>query len=109
MFAILFDTQRAALTVGAFIGTFFVALMFGRLLKRGAGVQLGALYQLFCLTLAFYAALVVYGVQTDWRNHVGAAAILLSSALLVALVDRYVWDWYFEKRHEQSAAQQNCR
>jgi len=41
MFAILFDTQRAALTVGAFIGTFFVALMFGRLLKRGAGVQLG--------------------------------------------------------------------
>ena len=100
MFAILFDTQRAALTVGAFVGTFFVALMFGRLLKRGAGVQLGVLYQLFCLTLAFYAALAVYGVQADWRNHVGAAAILLSSALLVALVNRYVWDWYFEKRKQ---------
>jgi small-conductance mechanosensitive channel/CRP-like cAMP-binding protein len=98
MFAILFDTQQAALTVGAFIGTFFVALMFGRLLKRGAGVQLGLLYQLFCLTLAFYAALAVYGVQADWRNHVGAAAILLSTALVVALVNRYVWDWYFEKR-----------
>jgi small-conductance mechanosensitive channel/CRP-like cAMP-binding protein len=100
MFAILFDTQRAALTVGAFIGTFFVALMFGRLLKRGAGVQLGVLYQLFCLTLAFYAALWVYGVQADWRNHVGAAAILLSTALVVALVNRYVWDWYFEKRKQ---------
>src|SRR5438105_11752746 len=100
MFAILFDTQRAALTVGAFIGTFFVALMFGRLLKRGAGVQLGLLYQLFCLTLAFYAALAVYGVQADWRNHVGAAAILLSTALVVALVNRYVWDWYFEKRKQ---------
>ncbi len=100
MFAILFDTQRAALTVGAFIGTFFVALMFGRLLKRGAGVQLGVLYQLFCLTLAFYAALWVYGVQADWRNHVGAAAILLSTALIVALVNRYVWDWYFEKRKQ---------
>jgi small-conductance mechanosensitive channel/CRP-like cAMP-binding protein len=98
MFAILFDTQRAALTVGAFIGTFLVALSFGRLLKRGAGVQLGILYQLFCLTLAFYAALAVYGVQADWRNHVGAAAILLSTALVVALVNRYVWDWYFEKR-----------
>jgi len=100
MFAILFDTQRAALTVGAFIGTFFVALSFGRFLKRGAGVQLGLLYQLFCLTLAFYAALAVYGVQADWRNHIGAAAILLSTALVVALVNRYVWDWYFEKRKQ---------
>jgi small-conductance mechanosensitive channel/CRP-like cAMP-binding protein len=100
MFALLFDTQRAALTVGAFIGTFFVALMFGRLLKRGAGVQLGLLYQLFCLTLAFYAALWAYGVRADWPNHVGAAAILLSTALVVALVNRYVWDWYFEKRKQ---------
>lgn len=100
MFAILFDTERAALTVGAFTGTFFVALMFGRLLKRGAGVQLGILYQLFCLTLAFYAALAAYGVQADWRNHVGAIAILLSTALVVALVNRYVWDWYFEKRKQ---------
>ena len=100
MFAILFDTQRAALTVGAFIGTFFVALSFGRFLKRGAGVQLGVLYQLFCLTLAFYAALAVYGVEADWRNHVGAAAILLSTALVVALVNRYVWDWYFERRKQ---------
>src|SRR5205085_3849151 len=100
MFAILFDTQRAALTVGAFIGTFFVALSIGRLLKRGAGVQLGTLYQLFCLTLAFYAALAVYGVEADWRNHIGAAAILLSTALIVALVNRVVWDWYFEKRKQ---------
>ena len=98
MFAILFDTKQMVLAAGAFIGTFFVALMFGRLLKRGAGVQLGLLYQLFCLTLAFYAALWAYGVH--WRNHVGAAAILLSTALVVALVNRYVWDWYFEKRKQ---------
>src|SRR5262249_10942949 len=100
MFAILFDTQRAALTVGAFVGTFFVALMFGPLFYRGAGGQIGVFYQLFFFTLALYAALAVYGVQADWRNHVGAAAILLSSALLVALVNRYVWDWYFEKRKQ---------
>src|SRR5947209_3838173 len=100
MFAILFDTQRTALTVGAFIGTFFVALSIGRLLKRGAGVQLGTLYQLFCLTLAFYAALAVYDVHANWRNHIGAAAILLSTALVVALVNRYVWDWYLEKRKQ---------
>src|ERR1700739_4428319 len=100
MFAILFDTQRVALTVCACVGTFFVSLTIGRLLKRRSGVQLGVLYQLFCLTLAFYAALAVYGVQADWRNHVGAAAILLSTALLVALINRYVWDWYFEKRKQ---------
>jgi small-conductance mechanosensitive channel/CRP-like cAMP-binding protein len=100
MSAILFDTPLAALTVAAFIGTFFVALSIGRLLKRGAGVQLGILYQLFCLTLAFYSALAVYGVQADWRNHIGAAAILLSTALVVALVDRYVWELYFEKKKQ---------
>src|SRR5947209_9198324 len=100
MFDLLSDTQRVALTVGAFIGTFFVALTIGRLLKRRAGVRLGVLYQLFCLTLAFYAALAVYGVHTNWRNHIGAAAILLSSALVVALVDRYIWDLYFEKRKQ---------
>ncbi|MBV9618949.1 MAG: hypothetical protein JO201_07020, partial [Verrucomicrobia bacterium] len=98
MFAILFDTQRAALTVGAFIGTFFVTLMFGRLLKRGAGVQLGVLYQLFCLTLAFYAALAVYGVHADWRNHVGSGVVLLSTGIVVALVNRYIFDLYFEQR-----------
>jgi len=32
--------------------------------------------------------------------HIGAAAILLSSALVVALVNRYIWDWYFEKRKQ---------
>ena len=83
-----------------FIVTFFVALGIGRFLKRRAGVQLGLLFQLFCLTLAFYAAITVYGVHAPWRFHVGAAAILLSTALVVALVNRYVWDFYFEKQRQ---------
>jgi len=32
--------------------------------------------------------------------HIGAAAILLSTALIVALVNRYVWDIYFERRKQ---------
>src|SRR5437667_7877594 len=100
MFTSLLEPHNAAVTIVVFIGTFFVALTIGRLLKRRAGVRLGVLYQLFCLTLAFYAALAVYGVHTNWRNHIGAAAILLSSALVVALVDRYIWDLYFEKRKQ---------
>lgn len=97
-FTALFETQRATETLVAFVGTFLIALTIGRILKRRAGVRLGLLYRLFCLTLAFYAALSVYGLHANWRNHVGAAVILLSTAFVVALVNRYVFDWYFEKR-----------
>ncbi len=100
MFTALLETQRAAVTVVVFVGTFFLALTLGRILKRRAGVRLGLLYQLFCLTLAFYAAISIYGVRADWRNHIGAAAILLSTAFIVALVNHYVWDLYFEKRRQ---------
>src|SRR5438067_8570205 len=100
MSAFSFDTQRAALTIVAFIGTFIVALSFGRFLKRRAEVRLGILFQLFCLALAFYVALAVYGVQAPWRIHFAAAVILLSTALIVALVNRYIWDVYFERRKQ---------
>jgi small-conductance mechanosensitive channel/CRP-like cAMP-binding protein len=100
MFNALSEVERDVITVIVFIGTFFVALGIGRFLKRRAGVRLGLLFRLFCLTLAFYAAIAAYGVHASWRNHVGAAAIILSTALVVALVNRYVWDLYFEKRRQ---------
>jgi small-conductance mechanosensitive channel len=92
------ETQKSAVTVIIFIGTFFTALTIGRFLKRRAGVRLGLLFQLFCLTLAFYAATTFYGVQASWRNHVGVAVFLLSTVFLVALLDRYLWDGYWEKK-----------
>src|SRR5580704_9562854 len=98
MFNAVSEAERDAITAVVFIGTFFVALGAGRFLKRRAGVHLGLLFRLFCLTLAFYAAIAVYGVHAPWRNHIGAAVILLSTALVVALVNRYVWDLYFEKK-----------
>src|ERR1700704_2058973 len=94
------ETQRVGLTVVAFIATFLATFAIGRFLKRRAGVRFGLLFRLFCLMLAFYAALAVYGVQADWKNHVGAAAVLLSTAVVVALVNRYIWDLYFEKRRQ---------
>ncbi len=100
MFNALSEAERDVVTVIVFIGTFFVAVGIGRFLKRRAGVRLGLLFRLFCLTLAFYAAIATYGVHASWRNHVGAAAILLSTALVVALVNRYVWDLYFEKKRQ---------
>src|SRR4051794_12358773 len=100
MFATLMETERAAITAVVFVGTFLLALTLGRILKQRAGVRLGLLYRLFCLMLAFYAAISVYGVQASWRNHVGAGAILLSTAFVVALIDRYIWDLYYEKRRQ---------
>src|SRR3954471_7382789 len=91
------ETQTAAVTVVVFVGTFLVGIGMGRFLKRRAGVRLGIMFQLFCLALAFYTALAVAGVHAPWKNHIGAAAALLSTALIVALVNRYVWDFYFEK------------
>jgi small-conductance mechanosensitive channel/CRP-like cAMP-binding protein len=100
MFKAFSEIERETITVIAFVGTFFVAVGAGRFLKRRAGVRLGLLFRLFALALAFYVALWVYGVHASWRNHVGAAVVLLSTALVVALINRYVWDLYFEKRRQ---------
>src|SRR5205809_636592 len=100
MFNAVPEAERDAITVIVFLATFFVTLGIGRFLKNRAGVRLGLLFRLFSLILAFYAAIAVYGVHAPWRHHVGAAAILLSTALVVALVDRYVWDFYFEKKRQ---------
>src|SRR5207253_1827998 len=96
----LVETQKAAVTIGVFIATFFVALSIGRFLKRRAGVRFGVLFQLFCLTGAFYAGAMVWNVNADWRNHIGSLLILLSTAVIVALLDRYLWDLYFEKKKQ---------
>src|SRR5207244_6657937 len=98
MFSALPEAERDAITVIVFVGTFFGALTVGRFLKRRAGVRLGLLFRLFCLTLAFYTAIAVYGVHAPWRNHIGAAASLLSTALVFARVTRYVWDLSFAQQ-----------
>src|SRR5438477_8970182 len=100
MFNASSEIERQTITVIVFLETFFHAVGAGRFLKRRAGVRLGLLFRLFSLALAFYAAIVVYGVHATWRRHVGAAAILLSTALVVALINRYIWDLYFEKKRQ---------
>src|SRR5881396_672456 len=100
MFNAVSEAERDAITVIVFIATFFVSLVIGRFLKRRAGVRLGLPFRLFCLILAFYAAIAAYGVHASWRRHVGAAVILLSTAVVVALINRYVWDFYFEKKRQ---------
>ena len=92
--------EKAALTAAIFVGTFFVTLAIGRILKRRAGVQLGLPFQLFCLTIAFYVAIAFYGLNVAFRKHVDAAAILLGTGFVIALLDRYLWDAYFGKKRQ---------
>jgi small-conductance mechanosensitive channel len=74
--------------------------MIGRVLKRRAGVRLGVLFQLLCIALASYAATSFYGVTGKWHNAVATAVIALAIFFIVALLDRYLWDAYFEKRRQ---------
>ncbi len=98
MFHALEDTERAGVTVVVFFAVFFISLAIGRFLKRRAGVRLGVSFQLFCLALAFYTAMAAYGVPLRFRNHAGAIVLLLSTGIIVALINRYLWDFYFEKK-----------
>src|SRR4026208_1237232 len=94
------SSQRPIATVVAFILTYFLALTLGRFFKRRAHVPLGFFFQIFCLTLAFYAAITVYGDPADWRKHVGAALVLLSPAFIVAFANHFLWDFYLERKRQ---------
>ncbi len=100
MFSELIPTHNAFAAAAIFFATYLLTLAIGRVLKRRAGVRLGVLFQVFCLTLAFYAALAVYGLTAPWRGHVGSLLVLLSTGVLIALIDRYVWDYYYETRRQ---------
>jgi len=97
MFALL-NTERAIETIAVFILTFLITLSLGRLLKRRAGVPLGVFFQLFALTLSCYTAAWVYGVDLHWRHHLGAVLILLSTTIVIAFINRYIWNAHFERR-----------
>ncbi len=100
MFDTFLETQRPIATGLAFVVTYLLALAIGRFLKRRARVRLGIFYQLFCLTLAFYVAISVWGLEATWRGHVGAVLVILSTGVLVALIDRYLWEYHFGTRRQ---------
>lgn len=93
-------TEKAIITIVIFIATFFATLTIGRFLKRRARVRLGVFFQLFCLSVAFYAAIAFYGVDASWRIHARSAMAVLSTGLVIALIDRYIWDAYFQGKRQ---------
>lgn len=105
MLTTLLETHKGPVTGIIFVATYFATLIIGRLLKRRAGVRLGVSFQLYCIALAFYAAVSFYGVKPGWLNFIDTAVILLTTAFVVALLDRYLWDAYFEKKRQKTIPQ----
>lgn len=80
-------------------GLYCLLLLFGRRLKRRHGVRLGWLYHLFSLCLAVYVPAVALELPWTFLRHLGAAVVILAATVLIAIVDRYLWELYFEGRH----------
>jgi small-conductance mechanosensitive channel/CRP-like cAMP-binding protein len=81
-------------------GLYCLMVLAGRRLKRKQGVHLGWVYHLFSLALAVYVPALVVNLNRTLLGHLGAAVVVLGSFVLIALVDRYLWELYFEQRHK---------
>jgi small-conductance mechanosensitive channel len=85
-----------ALTIPAL---YCLLVLSGRRLKRQHGVRLGWLYHLFALSLAVYVPAVALHFPLTFLRHLGAAVIVLTSTVIIPVVDRYVWELYFQDGH----------
>ena len=90
---------RGLVLVLAVPALYCLLVLSGRQLKRRHGVRLGWLYHLFALSLAFYLPAVILGFPWSFLHHLGAAVILLTATVIIPIVDRYVWELYFQGRH----------
>src|SRR5437764_12470225 len=80
-------------------GLYCLLVLGGCRLKRKHGVRLGVLYHLFALCLAVYAPALYLDLPWTFLHHLGAAVVVLGATFLIALVDRYLFDLYLQKRH----------
>ena len=95
--------ERAVIFALAAPVIYLAAVALGRALKRHAGVRLGILYQLFCIAIALFFPLRLLGLRPavapfDLQRELGAAAVLLGTFFLTALIRRYLWEGYFEQK-----------
>jgi small-conductance mechanosensitive channel/CRP-like cAMP-binding protein len=96
----LTDGYKGLLLLGLSVpGLYCLLVLGGRYLKRKHGVRLGVLYHLFALSLAVYLPALVLNMQWSFLRHLGAAVVVLGSLVVIALLDRYLWELYFWERH----------
>jgi small-conductance mechanosensitive channel len=85
------DIARAG---GAGLGVYLAVLALGRLLKRRTGMGAAMGYRAFALSAAGFTAAVVYPGSHPLERHLGWATAFFSVFPLLALLRRWVWDWY---------------
>ncbi|MDB6108823.1 MAG: MscS Mechanosensitive ion channel [Pedosphaera sp.] len=90
---------RDLLLVLSVPGLYCLMVVLGRRLKRRHGVRLGYLYHLFALGLAICLPARLLEVTFPHFREVGSFTAILGAIFLIALVDRYIWELYFQQRH----------
>src|ERR1039457_6256800 len=95
----LTEGYKDLILVLAVPGLYCLMVLTGRRLKRHHGVRLGWLYHLFSLSLAVYLPALLLKLNWAFLRHLGAAAVILGACVIIALVDRYLWELYFQQRH----------
>jgi small-conductance mechanosensitive channel/CRP-like cAMP-binding protein len=95
----LTEGYKDLILVLAVPGLYCLMVLAGRRLKRHHGVQLGWVYHLFSLGLALYVPALLLNLNWPFLRHLGAAVIVLGTFVLIAVVDRYLWELYFRQRH----------
>ena len=92
---------RTALLLALTIPLVYLAMVaFGRWLKRRLGVQLGLMYQLFAVALAVYLSTEWRKVDFPFSEHLAPALIVLGTFFLIALMRRFLWEYYFQNRRQ---------
>jgi small-conductance mechanosensitive channel/CRP-like cAMP-binding protein len=86
--------RETLLVLGA-PAVYVLLVLVGRWLKRRHGVKLGLLYHLFAAVLAAYLCGEILAIPWGFIRHLGAAAALLFSGVLVLLINRFIWELYF--------------
>jgi small-conductance mechanosensitive channel/CRP-like cAMP-binding protein len=74
----------------------------GRWLKRRHSVQFGVIYKLFGVVLALFIPMEVLGWNVgaypyELRRDLAAACVLLGVIVLLSLLRRYLWEFYFKE------------
>ena len=77
---------------------YLLLLALGRWLKRRVAMRFGVLFQLFSAIVALYVALMVATPTLSWRGAVGALAVFSSVVVAIELIQRVVWELYFEQK-----------
>src|SRR5262245_60352443 len=80
--------------------TYLVLLTAGRWLKGRASVPLGLLYQAFCLAVAFLVPLCFRDTPAALMQLLGSAVAVLGTIFALALVRRFVWEYYCRERRQ---------